>query len=124
MNKTMKVPFLLRQGQITKADRTDLHTGDNSRRAQDSEKLIRKKWDSRASITSQVEERRNTELNNYLETFQMKVLEAYRELLAIVEEIILLSDLRHMFITDYAFFLKSVRNVEHNTAMGLRKTLS
>ena len=54
----------------------------------------------------------------------MKVLEAYRELLAIVEEIILLSDLRHMFITDYAFFLKSVRNVEHNTAMGLRKTLS
>jgi hypothetical protein len=43
MNKTMKVPFLLRQGQITKADRTDLHTGDNSRRAQDSEKLIRKK---------------------------------------------------------------------------------
>ena len=42
MNKTMKVPFLLRQGQITKADRTDLHTGDNSRRAQDSEKLIRK----------------------------------------------------------------------------------
>ena len=78
------------------------------------------KWDSRASITSQVEERRNTELNNYLDTFQMKVLEA----LAVVEEIILLSDLTHKFINDYAFFLKSVRNVEHNTAMGLRKTLS
>jgi len=49
----------------------------------------------------------------------MKVLEA----LAVVEEIILLSDLTHKFINDYAFFLKSVRNVEHNTAMGLRKTL-
>ncbi|HET6544709.1 MAG TPA: phage integrase SAM-like domain-containing protein [Chryseolinea sp.] len=71
-------------------------------------------------MTSQVEERRNTELNNYLDTFQMKVLEA----LAVVEEIILLSDLTHKFINDYAFFLKSVRNVEHNTAMGLRKTLS
>jgi integrase len=35
----------------------------------------------------------------------------------------LLSDLSHKFITDYEFFLKSVRNVEHNTAMGIIKKL-
>lgn len=36
---------------------------------------------------------------------------------------VLLSDLTHKFITDYEFFLKSVRNVEHNTAMGIIKKL-
>ncbi len=34
-----------------------------------------------------------------------------------------LQDLNHQFITDYEFFLKSVRNVEHNTAMGIIKKL-
>jgi integrase len=36
---------------------------------------------------------------------------------------VLLSDLTHKFITDYEFFLKSVRKVEHNTAMGIIKKL-
>jgi integrase len=36
---------------------------------------------------------------------------------------VLLTDLTHKFITDYEFFLKSVRNVEHNTAMGIIKKL-
>jgi integrase len=34
-----------------------------------------------------------------------------------------LQDLNHQFITDYEFFLKTVRNVEHNTAMGIIKKL-
>jgi integrase len=34
-----------------------------------------------------------------------------------------LADLDHQFITGYEFFLKSVRNVEHNTAMGIIKKL-
>ena len=34
-----------------------------------------------------------------------------------------LTDLDHQFITGYEFFLKSVRNVEHNTAMGIIKKL-
>src|SRR5690606_23044080 len=34
-----------------------------------------------------------------------------------------LKDLNHKFITDYEFFLKSIRNVEHNTAMGIIKKL-
>lgn len=34
-----------------------------------------------------------------------------------------LTDLDHQFITAYEFFLKSVRNVEHNTAMGIIKKL-
>jgi integrase len=34
-----------------------------------------------------------------------------------------LDDLDHQFITGYEFFLKSVRNVEHNTAMGIIKKL-
>lgn len=36
---------------------------------------------------------------------------------------ILLRDLNHPFITGYEFFLKSVRNIEHNTAMGTIKKL-
>jgi integrase len=36
---------------------------------------------------------------------------------------VLLSDLTHKFITDYEFFLKSVRNVEHITAVGIIKKL-
>lgn len=34
-----------------------------------------------------------------------------------------LKDLDYQFITGYEFFLKSVRNVEHNTAMGIIKKL-
>lgn len=34
-----------------------------------------------------------------------------------------LDDLNHQFITGYEFFLKSVRNMEHNTAMGTIKKL-
>lgn len=34
-----------------------------------------------------------------------------------------LVDLDHQFITGYEFFLKTVRNVEHNTAMGIIKKL-
>ncbi|MEO5601949.1 MAG: site-specific integrase [Cyclobacteriaceae bacterium] len=34
-----------------------------------------------------------------------------------------LTDLDYQFITGYEFFLKSVRNVEHNTAMGIIKKL-
>jgi site-specific recombinase XerD len=34
-----------------------------------------------------------------------------------------ISDLSHEFITEYEFYLKSVRNVEHNTAMGIIKKL-
>lgn len=30
-----------------------------------------------------------------------------------------LLELNHQFITGYEFFLKTVRNVEHNTAMGI-----
>jgi len=39
------------------------------------------------------------------------------------KEGIKLRDLNHQFITDYEFFLKTVRNVEHNTAMGIIKKL-
>lgn len=38
-------------------------------------------------------------------------------------EDIKLRELNHKFITDYEFFLKTVRNVEHNTAMGIIKKL-
>ncbi|MBT1696080.1 site-specific integrase [Fulvivirgaceae bacterium PWU4] len=34
-----------------------------------------------------------------------------------------LRDLKYQFITDYEFFLKTVRNVDHNTAMGIIKKL-
>lgn len=33
------------------------------------------------------------------------------------------NELSHQFITEYEFYLKSVRNVEHNTAMGIIKKL-
>ncbi len=39
------------------------------------------------------------------------------------KEDIKLRDLNYQFITDYEFFLKTVRNVEHNTAMGIIKKL-
>jgi integrase len=39
------------------------------------------------------------------------------------KEDIKLKELNHKFITDYEFFLKTVRNVEHNTAMGIIKKL-
>jgi integrase len=39
------------------------------------------------------------------------------------KEDIKLRELSHQFITDYEFFLKTVRNVEHNTAMGIIKKL-
>lgn len=38
-------------------------------------------------------------------------------------EDIKLRELNYQFITDYEFFLKTVRNVEHNTAMGIIKKL-
>ena len=34
-----------------------------------------------------------------------------------------LDNLNHQFITNYEFFLKSVRNMDHNTAMGTIKKL-
>ncbi|MBA4057913.1 MAG: recombinase, partial [Marivirga sp.] len=39
------------------------------------------------------------------------------------KEDIKLRDLNYQFITDYEFFLKTIRNVEHNTAMGIIKKL-
>lgn len=48
-------------------------------------------------------------------------LEAYMEHKKIDD--IKLRELNHQFITGYEFFLKTVRNVEHNTAMGIIKKL-
>ena len=48
-------------------------------------------------------------------------LEAYLKHKGVVD--ISLDDLNHLFITGYEFFLKSVRNMEHNTAMGTIKKL-
>lgn len=48
-------------------------------------------------------------------------LEAYMEHKKI--DNIKLRELNHQFITGYEFFLKTVRNVEHNTAMGIIKKL-
>lgn len=48
-------------------------------------------------------------------------LEAYMEHKKIDD--IKLRELNHQFITGYEFFLKTLRNVEHNTAMGIIKKL-